>query len=141
MRCGSGTIRRCRRCSRDCGTHGLRLVVASNWDASLEAVLERAGVLEFVDGAVNSASVGAAKPDPRLIASALALAGVAPSAALHVGDSLREDVGAALGAGVRPVLLVRDGPVAERQHAERRSALPELETIRSLEGLVGLLGL
>ncbi len=78
---------------------GTRLVVASNWDASLEGVLQRVGLLELVDGAVNSATVGAAKPDPRVIEAALRLADVAPSAALHVGDSFREDVGAALGGG------------------------------------------
>ncbi len=122
-------------------TAGMRLVVASNWDASLERVLERAGVLHLVDGTVNSAAVGALKPDPRLIESALRLAGAAPGAALHVGDSLREDVGAALGAGVRPVLLVRDGPNAEGERAELESTLPELARIASLDGLLELLGL
>ncbi len=121
---------------------GIRLVVASNWDASLDGVLERAGLLDLVDGAVNSAAVGAAKPDPRLLASALLVADVAPSAALHVGDSFREDVGAALGAGVRPVLLVRDGHVAEVERPDTgEGTLPELQTIRSLDGLIALLGI
>ncbi len=121
---------------------GMRLVVASNWDASLDSVLDRTGLLELVDGSVNSAAVGAAKPDPRLLASALRVAQAAPSAALHVGDSFREDVGAALGAGVRPVLLVRDGHVAEVERPDTgEGTLPELETIRSLEGLIALLGI
>ena len=42
---------------------GLRLVVASNWDASLGAVLDGVGLLGAVDGVVSSAAVGFAKPD------------------------------------------------------------------------------
>ena len=120
---------------------GVRLVVASNWDASLESVLERVGLLGAVDAVVNSAAAGAAKPDPRLLLQGLELAGdVAPEAALHVGDSFREDVGAAFGAGVRPVLLVRSGHAAEVEYGPEEPTLPELAVIRTLAGLPGLLG-
>jgi putative hydrolase of the HAD superfamily len=119
---------------------GLRLVVASNWDASLETVLDRVGLLAAVDAVVNSASVGAAKPDPRLLQSALLLAGVDADAAIHVGDSFREDVGAAFGAGVRPVLLSRDGRAGEVEYGVEEPTLPELTVIRSLATLPGLLG-
>jgi FMN phosphatase YigB (HAD superfamily) len=121
---------------------GLRLIVASNWDASLDSVLARVGLLDAVDAVVNSASAGFAKPDPRLLQSALLLAGAAPAAALHVGDSFREDVGAALGAGVRPVLVARDGRGATLEHdGAAESPLPELcviETLAELPALVGL---
>lgn len=119
---------------------GLRLVVASNWDASLGEVLDGVGLLDAVDGVVASAAVGAAKPDPRLLESALALVGVAPSAALHVGDNFREDVGAALGAGVRPVLLSRDGRAGQVEYGVDVPTLPELLVIRSLGELPRLLG-
>jgi FMN phosphatase YigB (HAD superfamily) len=119
---------------------GLRLVVASNWDASLDAVLDRVGLLGAVDGVVNSAAVGAAKPDPRLLQSALLLAGVEASAAIHVGDSFREDVGAAFGAGVRPVLVSRDGRAGEVEYGQEEPTLPELEVIHTLAGLPELLG-
>lgn len=120
---------------------GLRLVVASNWDASLGAVLDGVGLLDAVDGVAASAAVGVAKPDPRLLESALVLAGVAPSAALHVGDNFRQDVGAALGAGVRPVLLARDGRAGEVEYGVDEPTLPELIVIRTLTGLPELLGL
>ncbi len=119
---------------------GLRLVVASNWDASLDVVLDRVGLLDAVDGVVNSATVGAAKPDPRLLQSALLLAGVEPSAAVHVGDNFREDVGAAFGAGVRPVLVSRDGRAGEVEYGPEEPTLPELELIHTLAGLPELLG-
>jgi putative hydrolase of the HAD superfamily len=120
---------------------GLRLVVASNWDASLSSVLDRVGLLAAVDGVVNSASAGFAKPDPRLLKSALLLAGVAPHAALHVGDGFREDVGAALGAGVRPVLLARGGHIGEVENGHAEPTVPELLVIRSLAELPPLLGI
>jgi putative hydrolase of the HAD superfamily len=88
---------------------GLRLVVASNWDISLHEVLERTGLAPLLDGAVSSAEVGAAKPDPALFAAALEVAGAEPSDALHVGDSWDADVAGARAAGIEPVLLVRSG--------------------------------
>ena len=120
---------------------GLRLVVASNWDASLDAVLARAGLLAGLDGVVSSALAGFAKPDPRLLQSALLLAGVGPAQALHVGDGFREDVGAALAAGVRPVLLSRDGRAGEVEYGTGEPLFPELLVIRSLAELPPLLGL
>ena len=119
---------------------GLRLVVASNWDASLDSVLDRVGLLSAVDGAVNSATVGAAKPDPRLLERALLLAGVEAGVAVHVGDGFREDVGAAFAAGVRPVLIARDGRAGEVEYGPEEPTLPELAVIRTLAGLPELLG-
>jgi putative hydrolase of the HAD superfamily len=115
---------------------GLRLVVASNWDCSLPSVLERAGVLDLVDGVACSAVVGAAKPDPRVLEAALALAGVAAGAAVHVGDSPQEDVGAAVAAGIRPVWVDRGGA---GDGAERFSG-SQVAVIDSLAGLPALLG-
>lgn len=86
---------------------GVRLVAASNWDCSLPDVLERAGVGSLLDGAVASAVVGAAKPDPRLVEAALEAAACEPAGAVFVGDSVERDVAAARAAGVRPVLLAR----------------------------------
>jgi putative hydrolase of the HAD superfamily len=120
---------------------GLRLVVASNWDASLDSVLDRVGLLDAVDGVVSSATAGYAKPDPRLLTAALSLAGVGPERALHVGDGFREDVGAALGAGVRPLLLARDRRAGEVEYGELEPTIPELLVISSLTELPALLGL
>ncbi|MDA8068945.1 MAG: HAD-IA family hydrolase [Actinomycetota bacterium] len=114
---------------------GLRVAVASNWDVSLVDVLEHCGLGELLDGVVTSAAVGAAKPDPRPLQSALELAGVAAADAVHVGDSLQEDVGAARAAGVRPVLLVRSGQPPLGQTP------PGVSVIGSLAQLPALLGL
>jgi putative hydrolase of the HAD superfamily len=88
---------------------GLSLVAVSNWDCSLPAVLERCGLGELLDGAVSSAAAGARKPDPAIFEPALELAGCAPEEALHVGDTAEVDVEGARAAGIRPLLIDRDG--------------------------------
>jgi HAD superfamily hydrolase (TIGR01549 family) len=107
---------------------GLRLVVASNWDCSLPEVLERTGLAPLLDGAVASAVVGAAKPDPRLFEAALELAGCEASEAVHAGDSVDGDVAGALAAGIRPVLVSRD-----------RAAPVEVTAVSSLAELPSLI--
>lgn len=89
---------------------GRRIVAVSNWDVSLSDVLELAGLAPLLDAVVTSAAVGAAKPDPAIFRHALALAGAVPERAMHVGDSLAEDVEGARACGIEAVLLVRDRP-------------------------------
>jgi putative hydrolase of the HAD superfamily len=91
---------------------GLRLVVVSNWDFSLHERLEETGLAGLVDGAVASAELGHAKPDGAIFAHALGLVDAEPGAALHAGDSPDADVAGALAAGLRAVLVARDGTPA-----------------------------
>ena len=113
---------------RDLRERGVTLVVASNWDCSLPDWLAPTGILELVDGVVTSAEVGEAKPSSRVFERALAVARVSPGEALHVGDKVDNDVQGAAAAGVRAVLLQRDGdPPAG------------VESIRSLPELLALL--
>jgi putative hydrolase of the HAD superfamily len=93
----------------DLSGRGLRLVCVSNWDCTLGAVLDRCGLGELLDGAVSSAEAGARKPDPAIFAEALELAGCEPEEALHVGDSPEEDLEGARAAGIRALLLDREG--------------------------------
>jgi len=88
---------------------GVRVVAASNWDASLPDALERTGLAPYLDGAVSSAVVGAAKPDPAVFRAALELARREPGEAFHVGDSPHGDVDGARAAGIRAALLDRHG--------------------------------
>ncbi len=88
---------------------GLRLIAVSNWDCALPRVLERCGIERMLDGVVTSAGAGARKPDPAIFAAALELAGCEAGEALHVGDTAEEDVAGARAAGIRPLLIDRDG--------------------------------
>lgn len=108
---------------------GARLVVVSNWDVSLHDVLAATGLADLVDGAITSAEVGAAKPDPLLLVRGLALAGdVAPARALMVGDG-PQDVEAARRAGCDAVLVDRDGGAAASGGA---IVLPDLRGLLDL---------
>ena len=88
---------------------GHPLAVVSNWDVSLREVLDRTGLAPLVDAVVISAELGAAKPSPRPFEAALEALGAPAAGAVHVGDTHAEDVLGARAAGVRPVLVVRDG--------------------------------
>jgi HAD superfamily hydrolase (TIGR01509 family) len=90
-------------------SRGLRLVCVSNWDISLPDVLERCGLLAGIEGVVSSAAAGARKPDPAIFDVALEVAGVQTTEALHVGDTPEEDVAGARAAGIRVLLLDREG--------------------------------
>jgi putative hydrolase of the HAD superfamily len=115
---------------RELRRRGYRLVVLSNWDVSLHERLAEAGIDALVDGAVASAELGAAKPERAIFEQALRIAGAAAADAWHVGDSLDADVAGARAAGLRAVLLARDGPQA---------APGGVPVIASLEALPALL--
>ncbi len=88
---------------------GRKLVCVSNWDCSLGEVLERCGLAAHLDGAVSSAEARARKPEPAIFEAALQFAGVGAPEAVHVGDTREEDVAGAEAAGIRALLLDRDG--------------------------------
>jgi putative hydrolase of the HAD superfamily len=92
---------------------GLRLVAVSNWDCSLPRVLEQCGLGELLDATVTSAETGSRKPDPRIFSRALELAGCEAGEVVHVGDTPEEDVAGARAAGIRPLLIDRDGAAGD----------------------------
>jgi putative hydrolase of the HAD superfamily len=99
---------------------GLKLACVSNWDVSLPDVLARCGLAELLDGAISSAGAGARKPDPEIFAPALELAACRPSEAIHVGDTVAEDVLGARAAGIEALHLdrSRDGQIASLAEIE-----------------------
>jgi putative hydrolase of the HAD superfamily len=107
---------------------GARLVVVSNWDVSLHEVLAATGLATLVDGAIASAELGRAKPDPAPLRAGLELAGVRPEQALHVGDSVEHDVAGARAAGIEAVLVARDSvpPPPDVRTITSLAELPEL---------------
>ncbi len=107
---------------------GLVLIVVSNWDASLPDVLDRVGLSEHLNAVVTSARVGVRKPQPAIFERALALAGVRAGEAVHVGDSLAEDVEGARAAGIEAVLLAREGMA--------RADVAQIHSLRELPGLL-----
>jgi putative hydrolase of the HAD superfamily len=102
---------------------GLPLAIVSNSDGTLEARLAEEGICQVGPGlgvpmavVIDSRAVGLAKPDPAIFDIALQATGVAPGAALHVGDAVGADVVGALAAGVRPVHLDPYGFCTDGSH-------------------------
>jgi putative hydrolase of the HAD superfamily len=86
---------------------GLKLGVISNFEPWLQEVLRREGVLPLFSALAISGVLGVAKPEPGIFRAALEQAGVAPSAAIHVGDEPEIDGAAARAVGITPVLIDR----------------------------------
>lgn len=108
---------------------GLELGIISNFDSRLFALLRGLGIEGFFETVTISSLAHAAKPSGRIFKQALDKHALDPSDALHVGDSLNDDVEGARQAGLTGVLLARDGEPAG-------SGVP---TIRSLDALYPLL--
>jgi putative hydrolase of the HAD superfamily len=110
-------------------TLNLELGIISNFDSRLFAVMRGLGIADFFDTVTISSLAQAAKPSPKIFQAALDKHAVDPDEALHVGDSLRDDVEGARNAGLHAVLLDRE----ERQQGT------ELQVVKNLEELFSLL--
>jgi putative hydrolase of the HAD superfamily len=92
-----------------CRERGVVLGIVSNWDSRLLKICEALHLTPKVDFILASNVVGVAKPDPRIFHLALRQAGVTAAEALHIGDSLQEDVFGAMAAGLEALWLTRSG--------------------------------
>jgi FMN hydrolase / 5-amino-6-(5-phospho-D-ribitylamino)uracil phosphatase len=81
-----------------------RLFALSNGNADLQ----RCGLAELFAGHVTARAAGTAKPDARIFAKLLDMAGVEAHQVLHIGDDPWTDVAGATQAGMQAVWLNRD---------------------------------
>jgi HAD superfamily hydrolase (TIGR01509 family) len=80
-----------------------RLFALSNGNADLD----RCGIGELFDGHVTAITAGAAKPDARIFAALVEMAGVPAAEIMHVGDDPVADVLGARQAGMQSVWINR----------------------------------
>jgi putative hydrolase of the HAD superfamily len=105
---------------------GIRLVVVSNSDGTVERSLAELGLREPFHAVMDSAIVGHEKPDPRIFEQALDAAGSEPGRVAHVGDLFCADVVGARAAGVHAVLLDPYGDWPADVGCERARDLTEV---------------
>jgi putative hydrolase of the HAD superfamily len=86
---------------------GIQLGIVSNFDSRIDLVLKALKLDEFFISVTISTRVGAAKPEPKIFATALEKHRCHPREAWHIGDSLKEDYHGAKAAGLRAILLDR----------------------------------
>jgi putative hydrolase of the HAD superfamily len=94
-----------------------RLFALSNGNADLH----RCGIGDLFDGHITAIAAGAAKPDARIYAALIRMAGVSAAEILHVGDDPLADVDGARQAGMQTIWLNRGG---EREWPEELAPPP-----------------
>jgi putative hydrolase of the HAD superfamily len=109
--------------------HGVELGIISNFDSRLFSVIRGLGLADMFDTVTISSLAQAAKPAPKIFQLALDKHAVDPEEALHIGDSLRDDVEGARKAGLHSLLLDREG-------TQQRT---DIRSIRALNELLPLI--
>lgn len=84
---------------------GLGLVALDDAPRDLGARIDGLGYGALFDAAVSAATLGAAKPDPRLLLAAAEACGVEPAECLMVGDRLDSDLAPARRLGMTTIWL------------------------------------
>jgi len=118
---------------RELKATGVELGIISNFDTRLFSVLRGLGIAEMFDTVTISSLERVVKPSSRIFHAALAKHMAEPEEALHVGDSLSEDVEGAINAGV-PAIWINRQP-----HADVPPQEFEGRQMPSLEGLLAVL--
>jgi putative hydrolase of the HAD superfamily len=106
------------------------LGIISNFDSRLFPILRGLGIADYFDTVTISSLAHAAKPSGRIFQEALEKHAADAADAMHIGDSLRDDVQGALNAGLAAVHL-------DREETARR--MDGVKTIASLADLLPLL--
>jgi FMN phosphatase YigB (HAD superfamily) len=111
---------------------GIAVLVVTNSDGRATENLRDCGICQIGSGAgasvvdvIDSARVGASKPDPRIFRIALERANVEARSVVHVGDMVSVDVAGARATGLVPIHLDPD----------RRCRLGDHRHVRSLTGI------
>jgi FMN phosphatase YigB (HAD superfamily) len=118
----------------------VRVGLCSNFthSATARAILEEAGFDAHLDAIVVSDAVGWRKPRGEIFEAVLDELDAAPNEVLHVGDSLRADVGGAHACGIRNAWITRR--IADPEEALRSHEGPAPDhSIRDLREVLTLL--
>jgi putative hydrolase of the HAD superfamily len=116
--------------------------VISNWDERLPRLLDELEVASHFDFVLTSREVGVEKPAPLIFDRARELAGVSADArAVHIGDSVGNDVAGAAAVGWEAIYAKSAAKRARLGAAERAAldAVPH-RYVEDLSGLLPLLG-
>jgi putative hydrolase of the HAD superfamily len=103
-----------------------RLGIVSNFYGNLESVCRETGLSPHLNAVVDSAVVGAEKPDRRIFVAALERLGAAAHETVFIGDSLARDMTGARGVGMDHIWL---------SPAETKACCPADRVIRRLSDL------
>ncbi|MFL2640666.1 MAG: HAD family hydrolase [Dehalococcoidia bacterium] len=112
---------------RDIKKLGISIGIISNMNQDLRSIIDKLGILTYIDCIATSGMAGSAKPDKALFDYALDLIGAQPDQSAHVGDDYEGDVVGAINAGLFPVFLDRNNlPEHPNKHITSIHSLKEL---------------
>jgi len=103
-------------------------VITNGLKKDYEQILEKPNLTSYFDIAVGIDTCNRAKPDPEIFLYALKKLHVRPKETIFIGDSLKYDYEGAKRAGLRPMLIDREGKVSS-----------DVEKIKSLTEVLKLL--
>lgn len=109
-----------------------RLAIVSNWDSRLYHLVEGLGLRDYFEFVLASAVVGYSKPSRKIFEEAVYRMGVDPAKAVHVGDSLEDDICGAANAGIDAILIDRTHPM----HGGKRDVPANIKVIKHLNELL-----
>lgn len=105
---------------------GIPLGVISNFDSRLTKILSDLQIEHFFTSVTISTLEGFAKPEKQIFQHALLKHKVKPHEALHIGDSLRDDVEGGEKAGLVTIHLDREKPL---DNSNNYSVIPTLREL------------
>ncbi|WP_457741451.1 HAD family hydrolase [Thermococcus sp.] len=118
---------------------GLKVTVTGNvmfWPGSYtRLLLERFGLMNYIDKTFFADEVLAFKPMPEMFKKPLELFGVKPDEAIHIGDTYAEDFEGALRAGLWAVWINPEAKEVRKIH-ERGFEVPSVEGILEVLGRI-----
>jgi putative hydrolase of the HAD superfamily len=115
---------------------GLRLGLISNSHRCLASFQEHFELHGLIAGAVSSSEHGLMKPHASIFRAALDLVDVSAADALMVGDSVRQDIEGALGAGMRAVFLHRSSVPHPREPELQARGIPVIRSLTELAAAI-----
>jgi len=105
---------------------GLAVGLVSNLDTTLDRFCPNFDLRSHLDFVVVSHETGFEKPHREIFEHALELAGTEASEAIMVGDQFHCDIVGAIGVGITPLWLDRDGIFDDHEHCRRIGGLMEI---------------
>jgi putative hydrolase of the HAD superfamily len=98
----------------------------TNIESGMKPICDSLGLGPYLDFTVTSGEAGSDKPQPEIFMLALKRAGVPATEAIHIGDQYRIDAMGARGAGIKPIIIDRNGLYPEITDVPRIRSLDEV---------------
>lgn len=113
-----------------------RLGVIANQPTSVRGAMERDGLTGYFEVWGVSDDLGLQKPDPKLFAHVLYMAGVSPARTVMIGDRLDYDVRPAKTAGMRAIWVLRGEAPDEPTPAQLAEPDAHVQTLDEVPGML-----